>query len=126
MVVISTPSYPACTGNYTNSMHILDMALHKHVVYAVICIFNYYYFFNLALKLLVADIERLVGRKGSRPWLFWRCMFISEILLFHWKTISLCSFSLPEDQSSAFKYFKKKAVYRIAIGPSLKVTSTLH
>lgn len=58
-VIISTPNYPACTGNYTNSMHQLDLVLHDHIIYSVICISNYYYFFfNLALKLLAAFIER--------------------------------------------------------------------
>lgn len=75
MVIISTPNYAACTGNDTNSMHKLDMASHEHVVYTVIT-FNYYYFFNLALRLFVADIERLVSRKGRRPQFFWRCVFV--------------------------------------------------
>lgn len=81
--MISTPNYAACTGNYTNSMYKLDMALHKHVVYAVICISNYYYFFNLALKLLMADIERPVSWKGSRPCFFleMRVLQFIEILL---------------------------------------------
>lgn len=66
MVVISTPNYPACTGNYINSMHKLGMAPHEHVVCTVIYIFNYYYVFNLALKLIVVDTEGLVDRKGNR------------------------------------------------------------
>lgn len=62
MVIISTPNYPACTGNYSNSKHELDMAPYEHVVYTVICTFNYYYVFNLTLDLLGADIERQTER----------------------------------------------------------------
>jgi len=45
MIIISTPNYPACNGNYTNSMYNLDMALHEVVIYTVIWISNYYFFF---------------------------------------------------------------------------------
>lgn len=62
MIIISTPNYPACTGNYSSSKHELDMAPYEHVVYTVICTSNYYYVFNLTLDLLGADIERQTER----------------------------------------------------------------
>lgn len=112
MVITSTLNYPTCAGNYTDSMHKLDTAWHEHIVYAVICISNYHYFFNLALKLLVADTERLVSRKGNRPCFFWRCMFISEIPLFCWITNSLSTFSFLRTKVliSACAYFEKRRV----------------